>query len=484
MAVSVKISNSKCRNACEYCYEQIIRKKGRADRPLEMDKVKEQMEKEVKRKSDGKGSCNTPYLHGGEIFLAGKDNIKELLKKAYELSGSSSLQTYGHLIDRDYIEMFKKYDTHVGISFDGPWPLNELRKVPGKDTKDVTNRVMQNILEMRNAGISVGMICILHKSNAIGERREQLKEWLLWLYDNGITGGRLNPASVYDFAQERQLTPEEAAEAWTDLGEFLRTNIPDHNWKPFRDAFDNLMGMAQGTCIFDVCQFYHAHTEPVVLSDGKTANCFKPGMRTGHVYPRYPTYNHWQDNNPSFGKVRYEILPKVEKEDGGCKGCKYWRNCLGGCAGNTINQDWRNRSKFCKAYYALFEWAEETLRSIMPNLILSTDEGVTFKDDYGIRGMEPNPFAYMTCSNARPSIWRGTQGKINFLKHHAGRQEEKEAPAEVEHLDNGLRHLDSDAGKRKKQQQVKSPGDVKRGSEIEHIDGDVRHLDSDHSDLN
>ncbi len=484
MTVSVKISNSVCRNACEYCYEAVIRKKGRSHRPLNVDAVLEQMEKEMKTRN-----CGTPYLHGGEALSVGKETVETILKRAKELSSSntSSIQTYGHLLDRDYFEMFKKYNTHVGISIDGPWPLNKLRKVPGKDTQEVTNKVMQNILQMKNMGISVGIICILHTENALGENLEKLKEWLLWLRDNDITGGRLNPASVYDYALEYQLTPTQAKEAWLDLAEFIRNNIPNHSWKPFRDVFDNMLGLAQGTCIFDVCQFYHAHTEPVILSDGKTANCFKPGIRTGHVYPRYTQYKHWQDPNKRFGKIRYDILPNVEKKDGGCKGCKYWRNCLGGCAGNTIDNDWRNRTKFCEAYYGLLEYAEKELRSTAPNLILTTDEGVIFSDEYGVKGMIPRAFDYVSQSQQRRSIWRGATGKKRFIqaaveqcRQHNANNNNQTGDNPAEHLDGDVRHLDSDQSKSNIKPSTNSK-DIP-DKRMEHVDGDIRHLDSDYSD--
>src|SRR5690606_5367531 len=117
--VSVKITNVRCEAHCTYCYEHSIRDAGpqAAERPLKIDAVMKQMEREW----NAGFTSNPPYLHGGEALTAGHKVVETLMRKAYELAGCTNIQTYGYLIDDKYIEIFKKYKASVGISIDGPW---------------------------------------------------------------------------------------------------------------------------------------------------------------------------------------------------------------------------------------------------------------------------------------------------------------------------------------------------------------------------
>src|SRR5690606_30332188 len=92
--------------------------------------------------------------------------------------------------------------------------------------------------------------------------------------------------------------------------------------------------------------------------------------KTGHIYPRLEQPNF---DFRGFGGIRYEVLPQIPMEDGGCKGCRYWRNCFGGCPAEGIGGDWRNRTRFCKAYYGLFDEAEKALKRLMPNIITTPE---------------------------------------------------------------------------------------------------------------
>ncbi|AZR72539.1 hypothetical protein BBF96_03555 [Anoxybacter fermentans] len=457
MSLSIKVTNTVCQAGCEYCYEIPLRENGRGVRPFDLDAIMNEMEYEWKKTS--LGQSGQIYLHGGEALTAGHEVVEKLLRKAYELSGSSSIQTYGYLIDDRYIKIFKKYKTSVGISIDGPYPLNELRKVPGQNTEEITKKVHENIKKLKDNGISVGMIVVLHKKNAVGDRLNRLKEWIIELRDKyGVDGGRLNMmVGIHPQAKKYELTPEEAKIAWTELAKLVLVEEDELHWQPFHDIVSNLLGLEQGTCTFNACQYYHAHTEPVIFSDGKTGTCLKTCGKDGHVYPRYLDYKWYDDSQKRFGLIRYDILPKIPQEDGGCKGCKYWRNCLGGCPSAGIDNDWRNKTRFCEALKGLFELVEKHLKRLMPNIVLSTDKEVTFLSKYGITGMQPKAFVYMDYDTAkRPSSWR-REAKESKKENHM----QIRVP---------IKGLNGDGCK-----QFTSP--------IEHLDGHIRHLDSNYHDL-
>jgi uncharacterized protein len=119
MTISVKATVA-CNLNCEYCYEKEFRKTGKLQ-SWDIKKIKKAMKEEYER------TGKTISLHGGEPLVLPKKDLEELFAYAKKLGGSTGLQTNGLAIDDDHIEMFKKYDVHVGISFDGPGELNRLR---------------------------------------------------------------------------------------------------------------------------------------------------------------------------------------------------------------------------------------------------------------------------------------------------------------------------------------------------------------------
>jgi uncharacterized protein len=439
---SIKITNAECPASCVYCYERHLRDLG-FKKGFDLQKVMEQMELEYK---DG-GCGGTPYLHGGEALMAGHDTIRRLLCKSWELSGASNVQTYGTLIDDEYIAMFKKYKTHVGISMDGPWPLNKLRVIKGRKGKEVTEQLTQTLIRLRNEGISVSIICVLHKANALPKHLPKLKEWILWLKSIGISGGRLNLMHTDRNGKEWELSEEEADYAWRELFRFTILEQDGLQWQPFHDAVSSVTGLEQGTCVFGECEYYRAKDEPVVFSDGSTGNCLKTA-KDGKVYPRLE--QDYKQGAPGFGLIRYEILPLIEQEDGGCKGCEYWVNCKGGCSAEGVDGDWRNKTRFCKAYYGLFQEADKAVRRIMPNIITTTSPFASFPCNNTVMGMQPHAFARMSRVEVdRPSTWRPNK----FLKplgQAPVRGNENTVCAngwlsDIEHIDGDIRHLDSNA---------------------------------------
>ena len=389
--LSVKITNALCNLQCEYCYEHIYRTRIN-HKPIDMDAVRHQIYNEQE----------APYLHGGEALLAPIEIIEEILSLSFQKVGHSSIQTNGTLINHKHIALFKKYNTSVGISIDGPGSLGQYRKTlgGGNPTGDL---VMDKIRTLRDAGVSVGIICVLTKANALPEQRDEFKAWVKELHELGVSG-RMNPAQIdYPSVQKIALTAEELEEFYRDMARFILLEIGG-DWLPYRDIVDSLLGLNQGTCCFGECDYYNAIAERVIFSDGSTGSCLKTA-KTGHIYPRFQN----ADANPKgFAKIRYDILPLINQEDGGCKGCKYWRNCTGGCPSEGIEGDWRNRTRYCKAYYGLFEEVSTILKRVLPNLTLTSDlDSDHFPHANSVRGMTPSAFVLMgETTGVNPSSWR------------------------------------------------------------------------------
>ncbi len=315
-----------CNISCTYCYEHPYRNHHEVKLQYDLDAVIAKIDELTKNNpSLAKGPI---CLHGGEILCLPKNDVEALLKKAYDICGSSSIQTNATQIDDDFIKLFKKYNTSVGVSWDGPGDLSSFR--PG--TED-TERKMKWMLD---EGISVSNIIIVSKANAgTPDKIKRLKEWLLELKRLNIKG-RINPCTN-SLGQELEM--ESMKEFYLDMIDFMIEN--ELTWSPFSDVINGLK-KASRVCVFTQCDIYSTPSATVILGDGTVTNC----MRTNNEFVTV------RDEKPY--NTRNEILHQVPQEHGGCKGCDFFESCYGGCPTTAIDGDWRNRTYLCPLWKVMF----------------------------------------------------------------------------------------------------------------------------------
>jgi uncharacterized protein len=104
-------------------------------------------------------------FHGGEPCLIGANKFDEWCTEARtRLSGlaklSLSIQTNGTLIDEAWAEMFKKHKTQVGISMDGPEPINDMFRVDHAG-RGSHAQVERGIQILRDAHVPYGILCVI-----------------------------------------------------------------------------------------------------------------------------------------------------------------------------------------------------------------------------------------------------------------------------------------------------------------------------------
>ena len=315
-----------CNLRCKYCYENDFRDKYKPKMNYSLKAILKRME-EFKDMDIS--------LHGGEILTLPKKDIETLLAKSYELKGKSGIQTNATLIDDEFIKMFKKYKTSIGISWDGPGELSAYR--PG------TNKVGAIIERLVKENIPTSLIIVVSKANAgTNQRLDKLKKYLLKLKQLNVCG-RINPCYG---ALKYELSMEKLKEVYLDLAKFcLENNL---RWSPFGDIVNGLKGKDR-VCTFMGCDPFHTVSATTILNDGSLSNCMRTNQKG--ILLRHPAKY----------KTRNEILENIPQEYGGCKGCKYWTACYGGCPSGAIDNDWRNRSYVCPLWKALFEFYEGIL---------------------------------------------------------------------------------------------------------------------------
>jgi uncharacterized protein len=346
-----------CNLSCRYCYERAYRHKNNPKISYDLRAILKKMEQ---IRPEYPEMC----LHGGEPLLMGKKDVRKVLAKMKKLTGSSSIQTNGTLIDNEFIKIFKDCSTAVGISYDGPGELSDYRLHNFKN-----NKIEENIKKMFNAGIRLSLIMVLSKSNAGTDLRlKKLKKFLLKMEDMKISG-RLNPCGG---AREFELSEERLKKVYLDLAQFCLDN--NLKWSPFTDVVNALQKKSR-VCSLSGCDPFCTPSAAEMLEDATLTNC----MRTNQEYIllRYPKRD----------DVRKEILFETPQEFGGCKQCIYWEACYGGCPTMTINDDWRNRTYLCSMWKALFTFYGKVLSFCNINVVCANNGKLVCKAQVG---QEPN----------------------------------------------------------------------------------------------
>jgi uncharacterized protein len=287
-------------------------------------------------------------LHGGEPLLLPFKDLDIILKRVYELQGFTTINTNGSLINDDIIKLFKRYKTNVALSIDGPYPLNSLRGYPNDvdKCKEYTNKLLNTIEILISEGIQVSPMIVLHRENAVGESLKALGEFLIKLRKMGIYSGKFNHCKVVH-STPYELTPEELLEAYKYISKLMLV-CSGLQYSPIVDFLANLWGSKPpNDCYMSMCDIFHTERAKRIIGDGSIANC--------SCVQDVPTL---QAKEPSY--ERYMALQKIPISEGGCKNCKYWNVCFGGCGASE--EDWRIRDKYCRAFYSIYEYLEETIR--------------------------------------------------------------------------------------------------------------------------
>ena len=435
-----------CNLHCKYCYENNLRDKYPPKKDYNLEAIFKRME-EFKNLEMS--------LHGGEILTLPKKDVEALLAKMHELTGRSSIQTNATLIDDDYIKMFKKYKTSIGISWDGPGELSAYRQGSAK-----VGSIIKRLINKE--GLSASIIIVVSKANTgTNQRLNKLKKYLLELNQMKIEG-RINPCYG---TPGYELDMKKLKEVYLDLADFcLKNNL---KWSPFEDIINGLQGKDR-VCTFMGCDPFCTQSATVILGDGSITNCMRTNQKG--ILLRYPAEY----------KTRDEILFNIPQEYGGCKGCKYWTACYGGCPSGAIDNDWRNRTYLCPLWKTLFEFYEKTLRYFKISLAIDqkpsepSEEGICQPE--GSHGDAPHGDSHGDWSNEAGFIPKEKEhgdaphGDSHGDSGHGDRADLKHK--NIEHGDDG--HGDAPHGD--------AHGDSGHGDHTDLKHGDDGHGDAPHGD--
>jgi uncharacterized protein len=346
--MSINIKTLACNANCASCYENEIRKYHRER--VDFDAIKKTLAGIMTKDS-------RPGLHGGEPMLMGIDRCSELFEIILQSRPTTGIQTNGLLIDDKWIDVFLKYKTNVGVSLDGDTEqLNRGRKTD-------TEAILKSIRKMRDAGISVSVISVLRKHNANQESVWEFIRFLTTLADEyGIYYVRTNPGIAFtpETVISEELSNDELGFALCSIAGICMTD-KRYLWQPVRDVIEMMFGIGgHSTCVFNGCDVWATSAEVPILGNGALGNCMKGGGA--------------RDGIPNLRADRSSMARMEALRQTDCAGCEFWDYCHGGCPGEAVDNDYRNKTRFCSAYKTLFRFLKRRIEGLMPSVYVGTDQ--------------------------------------------------------------------------------------------------------------
>jgi uncharacterized protein len=353
MTIEVVITPA-CNIKCTYCYQDPMRDAGNFGVGLpQFDRIFKSIEQaNVGAKKPGF------TVFGGDPLLNPIQTLERLWGFGLEKYGHNGVQTNGELITDEHITLFIKYNVGVGISVDGPWPLNKARS----DEKG-TNKTLDAIKKLREVNRPPAISVTISRANASPERLDQL---LNWIKEIGEWTSEIRFHSLeVDGEKAKHLVLSEADEiaAYRALSTLKIKAII----QPMLDMRNLLAGKFDDVgCTWNGCDPLSTPAVQGIGADGRLTNCGRTN-KDGVMYQKANTH----------GNERTIALYHTPYEAGGCKDCRYFFACRGQCPGEAIDGDWRNRSSHCRLYYALFEDIEKEVGRIPDDKIKEYERRIT-----------------------------------------------------------------------------------------------------------
>jgi uncharacterized protein len=341
MSVELNPSGVACNIGCVYCYENPMRDAKNVNVPWDWEKVRAALDKE------GEFS-----LHGGEPFLAPMRRIEQALKYGFERHGKTGAQTNGTLITEEHIALFKRYNTNIGISCDGPERCSDARAAgTQEETRAATKKTTDIIERLLNEGISVSIITTLWKGNCDEESFQMLCDWFLRLDKLGLRWVNLHYLEVDSQAASKLRVDMplliDRMKQLMSLGRQF-THLKFDNFRQYRNL---LRRSTEGTnCVWHACDVLTTPAVQGINGQGQKTNC----NRTNKMGVD------WTKADVA-GIERQHALYNTPYKHGGCKGCRFFLMCKGECPGTGLDGDFRNRTEHCGVIMAIFEHYENVM---------------------------------------------------------------------------------------------------------------------------
>lgn len=347
----IKPASSSCNLRCRYCfYYDVADNREVKNYGIMNDDTLENMVKKVFE--DVEYSANFAF-QGGEPTMAGIEFFEKFHKfvekyNTKKIIVNFSLQTNGTLLNKKWLELFKKHNYLIGLSLDGNKEMHDTFRIDAKG-EGTFSRVLKAAKMMKKADVEFNILCVVNKLIA-----QNGKLVYNFFKNNGFRYYQFIPClDSLSCSEEKDYTL--TAE---DYGKFLDETF--NLW--YEDMmsgkrisvrhFDNYTKIILGEEPEACDMVGHCNMNAVLESDGSMYPC------DFYVLDEFKVGN--------INESSFEELFKSEAEmrflrtslavDEKCKVCRYFKICRGGCRRHkelTAEGNYENR--FCKSYKYFFE---------------------------------------------------------------------------------------------------------------------------------
>lgn len=344
----IKPSSSNCNLRCKYCfYHDVSTNRTIENYGMMKDEVLEEMIKKVFECVEQ--SVNFMF-QGGEPTLIGYkfyNTFHELIKKYNKnnITTNFSIQTNGTLLNKNLLEILKKYNYLVGISLDGNKEIHDNFRIDANNN-GTFNSVMKGIRLLKKYDIDFNILCVVNKATA-----KNGKLIYNFFRNNNFKYFQFIPCIdnfKYSETEDYTLIPEDYGIFLNDIFELWYEDIKKGKYVSIR-YFDNLIKILLGeqpeSCdMMGICSI-----NCIIESDGSVYPC------DFYVLDKYKLGNILNSSyeNMIFSNIAKEFVEASIEKPNSCKLCKYLKLCRSGCRRHKENNNLEN--KFCKSYKIFFD---------------------------------------------------------------------------------------------------------------------------------
>lgn len=335
--IMIKPVGASCNLACAYCYYK-RNTALQSSRTMEKELLETTIEKAFQTQSQRVNF----FWQGGEPLLAGIEFYEYaiFLQKKYCKAKlfTNSIQTNATLIDKNWIDFFKKYNILLGVSIDLPDTHDLYRKTP--EGKRTFSQVWENALLLQDAEIPVNILSCL--TNTLTPKHAY--EFYDIFVGNGFREIQCVPVILEDTTFYSPKTE--------DLGAFFCNLFDLYFMSSLRQEpffirhFESILAKIHHQPCFD-CTF------------SKQCNGYTLIEKNGNAYP----CDFYTSNDYLLGNIKdssFDLLLDTDaqkkfynlKINSTCSSCEYHFICAGACPRERISS---HKSIFCQAYKALFQ---------------------------------------------------------------------------------------------------------------------------------
>lgn len=363
LLVMIKPASGLCNMRCSYCFyaDEMDRREQGSYGIMTEDTLEEVIRKAL---LFAERECSFVY-QGGEPTLAGLGFFRksmEFLEKhnVNHVRIYNSLQTNGYALDEEWCRFFAENDFLIGLSVDGVKVTHDAYR-RGTAGEETYLRVIQAARLLEQHHVQFNVLTVVNGKTAPKIRRiyEQYAK-LGFRYQQYITC--LDPLGEETGAREYSLTPKVYGQFLIDLFELWDIDLRKGK-QPYIRQFENWIGILMGRHPEACDQCGVCNVQNVVEADGSVYPCdfyVLDGYRLGNL--KEHTFEEIYERRLESG-----FLESSRNHDEGCRKCRYFSLCRGGCRRQREvfgSEQESSRNILCEGYRMFFDKYFERMKEI------------------------------------------------------------------------------------------------------------------------